>query len=357
MYEDGYIDLRVVEVEESQEDVCGAPTPNKCLSYSTGRFKNGAIGLCNIGFTGCLNPLLQTLYMNKEFTDILCEIGDPDDNLSPEKRLPYELLKLFEEMQNSKEDSVPPYRLLRCLQPLSVTLFAQNDVAEVFSTLLNLLLQNISNPRLEERLRSLYSVSLEERFTCQRCFQQRSKHNDLLSITISVPHSKYQRKLTLEHALWKYFKCREVNEDESICPKCERSGRASKVTQLRSLPRTLNIHLRRLGKRNGSRLQKINRTLSFPPVLDLLEVLDLDHLPEGEHPTSHYNYRLFAVIAHSGTASVGYFSTYISCSKNGAWCFFNDSSVCKINQSHHSEQTLCLTADLRGGVPGWKQDY
>ncbi|XP_063785356.1 ubl carboxyl-terminal hydrolase 18 isoform X2 [Pseudophryne corroboree] len=331
MYEDGYVELQMVGSEETREDVCAARPPSKCLSYSTGRFKNGAIGLRNIGLTGCFNPLLQTLYMNKDFTDILCGIRGPDDNVPLEKRLPYELLTLFEEMQNSKEDAVPPYCLLRCLQALNVTLLYQNDVAEVFSTLLTLLLQNMPNPHLEDRLRSLYSVSLEERLTCQQCSYQSTSHKDLSSISISVPHSKYQSKLTLERALWKYFKSQEMKEDKNYCPKCERHSRSAKVTQLRSLPHTLSIHVKRLSKKNGSRLQKINRTLSFPPVLDLLEVLDPEHLPEEQDTTPLYTYRLFAVIAHSGTANVGYFCTYIHCCKDGQWYFFNDSSVCKVS--------------------------
>ncbi|PIO28811.1 hypothetical protein AB205_0114130 [Aquarana catesbeiana] len=59
--------------------------------------------------------------MNKEFTGILCRIGDPDDNMPPDSRLPYELLALFEEMQNSKEDAVAPYRFLHYLQILRAT--------------------------------------------------------------------------------------------------------------------------------------------------------------------------------------------------------------------------------------------
>lgn len=53
------------------------------------------------------------------------------------------------------------------------------------------------------------------------------------------------------------------------------------MTHLRTLPRTLNIHLKRLSQKNP--LQKVNRTLSFPPVLNLNEVLDPEHLPPEEY--------------------------------------------------------------------------
>lgn len=325
MYEDGYVQL---ESEDSQQDVCSAQPPSKCLSYSTGKYKNGAVGLCNIGVTSCLNPLLQTLYMYKDFTDILCRIGAPGDNLPAEKRLPYELLALFEEMQSSKEDAVPPYRVLRCLQMLQMTVLGQIDVADVFSSFWNHLLKNMPDPHLEDELRSLYSIPLEERLTCQRCHHQRSDRCDLLSIPLVVSHSKYHRKLTLERALWRYFRFQELYEDENFCPKCGKNCRASKVMHLRSLPRTLTINLRRLC-RKSSDVQKINRTFSFPPALDLLQILSPEQLPGDERQT--YNYRLFAVIAHSGTATFGHFSSYISSCRDRRWYFFNDSCVCKVS--------------------------
>ncbi|XP_056373904.1 ubl carboxyl-terminal hydrolase 18 isoform X2 [Hyla sarda] len=330
MYEDGYVDIQLLEHEDPQQDVCTAQPPTKCLSYSSGKFKNGAVGLCNIGVTSCLNPLLQTLYMYKDFTDILCRIGAPDDNLLIGKRLPYELLALFEEMQRTEEDAVPPYQVLRCLQMLKVNLFPQTDVADVFSSFWNHLLENMPEPHLEEALRSLYSISLEERFTCERCHHQSTAHRDLLSLPLSIPYSKYHRKLTLGRALWKYFRFQDLYEDEKFCPKCGKNGWVSKITRLCSPPRTLTINLKRLCKTN-SQLRKVNRTVSFPPVLDLLQILSPEQLPEDERQTTHFTYRLVAVIAHSGTATFGHFSCYIKSSRDGQWYLFNDSCVCKVS--------------------------
>ncbi|KAM9312691.1 ubl carboxyl-terminal hydrolase 18 [Gastrophryne carolinensis] len=294
MQEDGYVDVQVLE--RPQEE----PSPTTGLSYTTGRFRNGAAGLCNIGPGNCLNPLLQTLYMNKEFTDLLCRVGDPGDNVLEDRRLPHELLALFREMQRSKEDAVAPYRLLRCLQGLQMSVLTKNDVAEMFSVLFELLLLQMGDDRrLAEKMRALYTIPIEERVTCQRCSHQRSAPADLLTIPLKVSYTKFHRKLTL-------------------------------VTQLRSLPRMFSVHLKRLQKRRSApQLQKVNQRLSFPPLLDLPEFLDPEHLPHGEHPAPRY--RLFAVGAHSGTASLGHFCAYINSHQDGRWYFFNDSSVCKVS--------------------------
>ncbi|XP_066445885.1 ubl carboxyl-terminal hydrolase 18 [Eleutherodactylus coqui] len=284
MYEDDYVEIQQLESEDSQPAVCKAPPHLKSLSYSTGKFKNGAVGLCNVGVTSCLNPLLHALYMYKEFTDIMCRIGEADDNVPTEKRLPYELLVLFEEMQDSKEDAVPPYRILRCLHVLVGTLFSQMDVGDVFSSFWNHLLQNMPDPQLEEKLRALYAISLEEQVTCHRCRHQRFTHCELKSLPLRVSHSKYHRKLKLEGALWRYFRLKELYEDETFCSKCEENSCARKVIRLCSLPRTLTIHLKRLYK-TGSQVQKANGTFSFPLVLDLLEILSPEQLPEDERST------------------------------------------------------------------------
>ncbi|MEE6477982.1 hypothetical protein FKM82_011694 [Ascaphus truei] len=146
-------------------------------------------------------------------------------------------------------------------------------------------------------------------------------------------------------------------ENKSFCPQCREKTASLKGTRLLSQPRTLTIHLKRISLRKSSRLQKINRTLSFPPSLDLSEVLDPEHLPEQQQAQGPYKYRLFAVVAHSGTASFGHYCAYINSSKDQKWYCFNDSSVCKVswddvkctfgNTSFHWGVTACLLVYVR----------
>ncbi|XP_053318451.1 ubl carboxyl-terminal hydrolase 18 [Spea bombifrons] len=332
--EDGYLnEAELLEDPETEEDASSSWHPGKPLSYSTGTFKNGAIGLSNIGVKSCLNSLLQTFYMNEDFADILCRIGEATDNVPLERSFPYELLALFEEMQDSEEDAVSPYRILSCLRTHKVRLFSPYDVAELFSTLVNLLLEQMPHPYLEEKLRNLYTIRLEESMTCLKCSNQRSSDTNLLTIHLQVYHSRYHRTMTLERGLRRFFKTKKASGGESwcICPKCGEDSKSVKDERLRSLPRTLTVDLKRIRQRKSSQLQKINRTLTFPPTLDLSEVLDPEHLPEQEYAQSQYIYNIFAVVAHSGTPNSGHFCTYIKSSKDQKWYCFNDSSVCRVS--------------------------
>uniref|UniRef100_A0A8C5PLT9 USP domain-containing protein n=1 Tax=Leptobrachium leishanense TaxID=445787 RepID=A0A8C5PLT9_9ANUR len=282
MYEDGYLNCsQILEVNESDPVICGASS-GKQLSYSAGKFKNGVIGLCNVGVRSGLNSLLQTFYMNQNFSEVLCGIEESNDNVPLKRRLPYELLALFEEMQNSKEDAVAPYRILACLRVANQTLLNLYDVGELFFKIWNLLLQQMSHPYLEDKLRTLYMINWEETFTCQKCSHQRTSVQNVLTISLNVCHSKHHRNLTLQNCLRRFFKPKEVfAESNGACPKCGENSTSVKGIRLVSLPHTLNIHLKRLSPKKST--LKTNRILSFPDILDLSEVLDPEYLPsEGQ---------------------------------------------------------------------------
>ncbi|XP_053574878.1 ubl carboxyl-terminal hydrolase 18 isoform X2 [Bombina bombina] len=360
MYEEGYMNsTQLLEHYETEQETTTAHKPAPQWSYSTGKFKNGAVGLCNIGEAGSLNPLLQTLYMNRKFTDILNSMGERENSELPDRRFPYELLALFEEMHNSKEDAVPPYRLLRCLQILDVRLFGRYDIADLFFTLWNLLLQQLPQPHLVEKMRTLYTIKLQNFFTCRKCSYQRFTDSDVVAVPIPVSASVRHEKLPLERALRRFFKKKELSgENKPFCTKCEENTPCLKGVRLLSLPTTLTISLKRLHR--SSQTHKINRAVSFPPQLDLSEVLDPDHLPEEELLLGQYKYHLFAVVAHSGTASFGHYCAYINSTKDNKWYCFNDSSVCKVswddvkctygNTSFHWGITACLLVYVKSDM-------
>ncbi|KAG8438747.1 hypothetical protein GDO86_005080 [Hymenochirus boettgeri] len=283
-------------------------------------------------------------------------IRRPDDNVSAERHLPYELLALFEEMQNTKEDAVFPYRILCCLHTVGMRSFAQYDIADLFYHIWNLLIEQIPYPSLVKRLRELYVIRLKEYVTCHKCSHIQSRDLEVLTIPLLVRHSKYHRNLPLVSWYWCIYAGSE--DHQSFCPKCEGNTAGQKVLRLSHLPRTLSIHLNRISQQKSSQLQKVNRPLSFPSTLDLSEVLDLEQFPEQEHNQSEYQYRLFAVVAHSGTASSGHYCAYIKSWKDQKWYCFNDSSVCKVswddvkctygNVNFHYGVMACLLVYIQG---------
>lgn len=66
-----------------------------------------------------------------------------------------------------------------------------------------------------------------------------------------------------------------------------------------------------------------------------------------------WQYELFAVVAHSGSASCGHYCAYIRSLTDCKWYCFNDSEVCQVSTSSHllfvpSWTPLQLSSSLTG---------
>lgn len=48
--------------------------------------------------------------------------------------------------------------------------------------------------------------------------------------------------------------------------------------------------------------------------------------------TGSYNYELFAIMIHSGSASGGHYYVYIKDFENGEWFWFNDCTVTPVSE-------------------------
>ncbi|XP_029455678.1 ubl carboxyl-terminal hydrolase 18 isoform X2 [Rhinatrema bivittatum] len=299
--------------------------------YTSGDFKNGAIGLYNIGLTCCLNSLLQTFYMNRDFTNILQGITVPEGTVL-EENVPYQLRRLFEQMQESREKAIHPYRFIRCLQINQIKLNIQHDAAELFFTLWNLIHSQIPQLRLAERLSTLYTIQVLEYVTCLQCSLERTRDSIMLTLPLSVSGSRFHRPEKLEDALRYFFQPEKRMEDNKcFCPQCEKETLSLQGIRLKSLPQILTLHIKRITSRNSPWAQKISCTLPFPKNLDLSEVLESECIHLKPEEQTDCLYKLFAVIAHSGTASFGHYCAYIRNFKDKKWYCFNDSSVCKVS--------------------------
>ncbi len=127
---------------------------------------------------------------------------------------------------------------------------------------------------------------------------------------------------TLEECLGDFFK-EEVLEgsNQYRCRRCERLQDARRYTELRKLPRLLNLQLLRFHFSEDGRSKKINTFVSFPSRLDMNE-----HMPARYRKAEYAGYSLFAVLVHEGqSAHSGHYITFIK--REGVWYKFNDEQV------------------------------
>ncbi|XP_038597261.1 ubl carboxyl-terminal hydrolase 18 [Tachyglossus aculeatus] len=296
----------------------------RSLCHTSSCYK-GPVGLYNIGQTCSLNSLLQVFFMNREFTRILKRIQVPWGAERQRQSVPYQLLLLLEKMQDSRWKAVQPLELAFCLQEHNVQRFVQHDAAELFQTLWNLIMNQITDSELTGRLNALYTIQVLESLLCRHCSLDSLRWSNMLTLSLPLFDAGKHPLKTVEDSLRCFFQPREP----SGLSKCERCGEKTPKLQtlkLVSLPQTLTIHLQRFRLKN-SETQKVGHPLHFPQSLDLGQILPM----QCDTWDANGQYELFAVIAHVGTANFGHYCAYICNPTNGKWLCFNDSSVCWVS--------------------------
>uniref|UniRef100_A0A8C8SI94 USP domain-containing protein n=1 Tax=Pelusios castaneus TaxID=367368 RepID=A0A8C8SI94_9SAUR len=292
----------------------------------------GAVGLYNIGLSCCLNSLLQVFFMNTHFTMILRRIRVPKLHAEQRRSVPYQMLLLLEEMQRSKENAVHPQKLARCLTANNLKLFIQHDAAQLFLLLWNLIKNQITDCQLADWLSMLYTIQIQEYLVCQECSFETRRNSKMLTLPLPVLTHNSRQLNTLEDSLRCFFQSEQLTDNNMcLCEKCEKKTPCLQGMRLMCLPQTLTLHLNRFYFRKPNLTQKISFSLSFPQSLDFNQILTQEQCHSDAKEKADWQYELFAVVAHSGSASSGHYCAYIRSLTDCKWYCFNDSSWCVVD--------------------------
>ncbi|XP_017679406.1 PREDICTED: ubl carboxyl-terminal hydrolase 18-like [Lepidothrix coronata] len=271
------------EVQSNKDEAKELKAKERRLTsvFGVADLKNGAIGLYNLGQSCCLNSLLQVFLMNIHFTGILRRITVPPCAAQRRSNVPYQMLLLLEEMQRGKRKAVRPTELACCL----------------------------SAHRVECKQRCLMPTS-----ACKPG-----------AITIAARKNG-------EDCLQYFFHPEELTgQNMCFCQQCGMKTPFLKSMKLVYLPQTLTIHLKRFCFEKSSYAHKLSHYLPFPRDLDFNGVLTENQCQADVNEKATWQYGLFAVVAHSGSASCGHYCAYIQSLTECKWYCFNDSQVCQVS--------------------------
>ncbi|XP_060101786.1 ubl carboxyl-terminal hydrolase 18 [Heteronotia binoei] len=320
------------EAAESIEDAAEKRKQKLKAICGLADLKNEAVGLYNIGFSCCLNSLLQVFFMNRHFTAILRRIKVPFEAAEQKRSVPYQMLLLLEAMQRSKHRSVHPVGLANCLAKHKVRLFVLYDASQLFLILWNLIKSQITDLDLAESLTDMYTINLQENLVCQKCLLETKNSSSMLMLPLPMFNHDSRRVRTLEDSLRCFFAPEFLTEDNMChCKRCDKKTVCLQGMKVTCLPRILTLHLKRFCSKHGNSTQKISHYLSFPQHLDFSQILTPDQYQPGFPKEDSGLYDLFAVVAHSGSASCGHYCAYIWHLMKRKWYCFNDSSVCQVS--------------------------
>lgn len=294
--------------------------------------------LYNVKNSCYFNSIIQSLFHTKPFVDYILHETYPLTDIFFSKFVA--LIKLMW-TENCKFYPTDLYKIF--VVDFKVKNYEQQDAHEAFLFILNKIHDVLKhkvvfkdfqqNKIIQDSLKDLQGVDmsiinrifmgqLQERTQCSNvaCRKMIQKFPSFLDIIVNI-----QENDTLMNLIIKSFAKREELEDWN-CDACHTRGNALHKTNFWRLPKILMIVLGRFNDPSGKNTAKID----FP--LTNLSLTELVLYPRVTDRTRvNYNYNLYSVICHRGTAEGGHY--YNISKRYGYWLLFNDQNISLIKEN------------------------
>ncbi|KAH8345293.1 hypothetical protein KR067_007768 [Drosophila pandora] len=381
-------------IESTAADfVASATTEAETGLAKTNGGPRGYVGLVNQAMTCYLNSLLQALYMTPEFRNALYRWEFDNDNEA--KNIPYQLQKLFLNLQTSPKAAVETTDLTRSFGWDSTEAWQQHDIQELCRVMFDALEHKFKNTKQSNLISNLYEGKMNDYVKCLECNTEKSREDTFLDIPLPVrPFGSSSAYGSIEEALRAFVQPETLDgNNQYLCEKCKKKCDAHKGLHFKSFPYILTLHLKRFdfdyqtmhriklndrvtfpqtlnlntfinrSGNSGDQNVQINGTVDDCSTADSGSAMEDDNLSSGVVTTASssqhendlndedegidmssstskstkqgsgpYLYELFAIMIHSGSASGGHYYAYIKDFDSNEWFCFNDQNVSTITQ-------------------------
>ncbi|XP_017483613.1 PREDICTED: ubiquitin carboxyl-terminal hydrolase 64E isoform X2 [Rhagoletis zephyria] len=231
---------------------------------------NGYVGLVNQAMTCYLNSLLQALFMTPEFRNALYRWEFDNDNEA--KNIPYQLQKLFLNLQTSKKSAVETTDLTRSFGWDSTEAWQQHDIQELCRVMFDALEHKFKNTKQMNLIASLYEGKMIDYVKCLECNTEKTRADTFLDIPLPVrPFGSTVAYGSIEEALRAFVQPETLDgNNQYFCEKCNKKCDAHKGLKFKNFPYILTLHLKRFDfdYQTMHRI-KLNDKVTFPQTLNL----------------------------------------------------------------------------------------
>uniref|UniRef100_A0A6P7GLW5 Ubiquitin carboxyl-terminal hydrolase 47 n=1 Tax=Diabrotica virgifera virgifera TaxID=50390 RepID=A0A6P7GLW5_DIAVI len=350
------------------------------------------VGLVNQAMTCYLNSLLQALYMTPEFRNAL--YNWEFDGVNESRSIPYQLQKLFLNLQTSSKSAVETTDLTTSFGWQNSDAWHQHDIQELCRVMFDALEQKFKDTKQANLINDLYEGKMLDYVKCLECGTEKSREDTFLDIPLPVrPFGNAVAYNSVEEALRAFVQPETLDGNNQYhCEKCNKKCDAHKGLKFTKFPYLLTLHLKRFDFDYTTMHRiKLNDKVVFSEKLNLNSFIvtprsenetvedrenvvkcddcsttdsgsaddescqgtDVSSTANGQDDNcadsdegidvssgnNHddeakgpYMYELFSIMIHSGSASGGHYYAYIKDFDKNLWYCFNDQSVTGITE-------------------------
>jgi ubiquitin carboxyl-terminal hydrolase 47 len=261
-------------------------------SYTSALIKHdtGYVGLVNQAMTCYLNSLLQALFMTPEFRNPLYKWEFDGTEAEAVKSIPYQLQKLFVNLQTSSKSAVETTELTRSFGWDSSEAWQQHDIQELCRVMFDALEQKFKDTDQADLIQRLYEGKMIDYVKCLECGTEKSREDTFLDIPLPVrPFGSAVAYGSVEEALRAFVQPETLDGNNQYhCEKCNKKCDAHKGLKFSKFPYLLTLHLKRFDFDYTTLHRiKLNDKVVFPEILNLNSVIvsagnkeDSDGIPE-----------------------------------------------------------------------------
>ncbi|XP_050432536.1 ubiquitin carboxyl-terminal hydrolase 47 [Adelges cooleyi] len=249
------------------------PTTSMLYNRSTERTLTGYRGLVNQAMTCYLNSLLQALYMTPEFRNALYKWKfDFNANTDESKSIPFQLQKLFLNLQTSPRHSVETTELTRSFGWDSSEAWQQHDVQELCRVMFDALEQEFKNTTHVDLINQLYQGKMIDYVKCQECGIEKSREDTFLDIPLPIrPFGSTNAYGSIMEALQGFTQPETLDgNNQYFCERCNKKCNAHKGLKFSKFPYIMTLHLMRFDFDYNTMYRiKLNDKVEFPLKLNV----------------------------------------------------------------------------------------
>lgn len=312
----------------------------------------GLKGFINMGSTCFMSSILQAIVHNPFIRDYYLSGSHLDCPRDPKDCISCCVGEIFKDFYSSTSTSgYGPSSMLSAAWKVRKSLagYSEQDAHEFWQFLIHQLHKN-DTKRLHDRestpaldsdgdkkdlasnplfkcdciTHRTFAGELQSTLTCADCGNKHVTIDPMLDLSLEIRERNESLK-TLDECLQKFTKPEKLDILFS-CPRCAKKTGVTKQLQIRKLPPTLCIQLKRFEHVNIS--TKLEAHVDIPLILDMSKYT-LDGKRNGDSGSDLYE--LYAVVYHIGNVNTGHYISLVK-DRDGMWFKFDDSHVVRVSE-------------------------